>query len=78
MQVPDPYWDGSSMRHLKLTGGQNEDVDHTRAALAMCENIDDNVGRLLAALRGAEARPTTPSSCTSATTARTAGAGTAG
>lgn len=51
MQVPDPYWRRFADRSLKLTGGRNEDVGHTRAALAMCENIDDNVGRLLDALR---------------------------
>ena len=51
MQVPGPYWDRFSHRPLKLTGGPNENADHTRAALAMCENIDGNVGRMLAVLR---------------------------
>lgn len=49
MQVPDPYWQRFESAKLKLTG--REDLNHTRAALAMCENIDDNVGRLLAALK---------------------------
>jgi arylsulfatase A-like enzyme len=51
MQVPDRYWQRFANATLKLTGGRNENLDHTRAALAMCENIDDNVGRLLAALQ---------------------------
>jgi arylsulfatase A-like enzyme len=51
MQVPGPYWDRFSHTPLKLTGGPKEDPNHTRAALAMCENIDDNVGRMLAGLR---------------------------
>ena len=50
MQVPDQYWHRFEKAPLKLTGDKKEDTDHTRAALAMCENIDDNVGRLLAAL----------------------------
>lgn len=51
MQVPDAYWKRFEKLPLKLTGDKKEDADHTRAALAMCENIDDNVGRLLAALK---------------------------
>jgi arylsulfatase A-like enzyme len=51
MQVPDRYWQRFEKATLKLTGDKKEDVNHTRAALAMCENIDDNVGRLLAALK---------------------------
>jgi arylsulfatase A-like enzyme len=51
MQVPDAYWRRFEKATLKLTGDKKEDVNHTRAALAMCENIDDNVGRLLAALK---------------------------
>jgi arylsulfatase A-like enzyme len=49
MQVPDRYWDRFKDAELKLryTGSQKEDVAMTRAALAMCENIDTNVGRLL-------------------------------
>src|SRR5262249_1905280 len=51
MQVPDQYWRRFETATLKLTGGNREDLGHTRAALAMCENIDDNVGRLLASLK---------------------------
>src|SRR5262245_15299053 len=54
MQVPDKYWQRFEKAALKLTGDGKEDVNHTRAALAMCENIDDNVGRLLAALKERE------------------------
>ena len=52
MQVPDPYWNRFKDAELKLraTPGTKEDLPHTRAALAMCENIDDNVGRLLKTL----------------------------
>jgi len=52
MQMPDPYWERFKSAELKLRAvpGQKEDVPHTRAALAMCENLDDNVGRLLRAL----------------------------
>jgi arylsulfatase A-like enzyme len=52
MQVPDRYWRKFAGLDLKLRGDgpKGEDLDHTRAALAMCENLDDNVGRLLDAL----------------------------
>ncbi|WP_417729726.1 arylsulfatase [Rosistilla oblonga] len=52
MQVPDPYWDRFKDKPLAMRhrDPQKEDVDFTRAALAMCENIDDNVGRMLAKL----------------------------
>lgn len=49
MQVPDDYW--SRFREAELTmlnrDPEKENLTHTRAALAMCENIDWNVGRLL-------------------------------
>ncbi len=49
MQVPDAYWDRFknkelSQRHMEA---EKENLQHTRAALAMCENIDWNVGRIL-------------------------------
>ncbi len=47
MQVPARYWQRFENTALHLRGGKNEDIGHTRAALAMCENIDANVGRLL-------------------------------
>jgi arylsulfatase A-like enzyme len=51
MQVPAKYWQRFEKADLKLLGNKKEDLDHTRAALAMCENIDDNVGRLLVAIK---------------------------
>src|SRR5262249_59019001 len=48
---PDTYWQRFEQATLQLTGGGKENIGHTRAALAMCENIDDNVGRFLAALK---------------------------
>lgn len=51
MQAPDKYWQRFEKAEIKQAGGKKEDINHTRAALAMCENIDDNVGRLLTALK---------------------------
>jgi arylsulfatase A-like enzyme len=52
MQVPDKYWERFRDANLTLRydGPQKEDLGHTRAALAMCENVDANVGRVLAKL----------------------------
>lgn len=52
MQVPDRWWNAFKDKPLALRyhGPEAEDLDFTRAALAMCENIDWNVGRLLARL----------------------------
>ncbi|MEM7812207.1 MAG: arylsulfatase [Planctomycetota bacterium] len=52
MQVPDRWWDRHADQELldRGTEAKREDVPHTRAALAMVENIDWNVGRLLEAL----------------------------
>ncbi len=52
MQVPDRFYRKFAAAELKLRADrpQDEDVAHTRAALAMCENIDWNVGRILKAL----------------------------
>jgi arylsulfatase A-like enzyme len=52
MQVPDRWWNRHAGRKITQQGtdAAREDVDHTRAALAMCENLDWNVGRLLAHL----------------------------
>ena len=49
MQVPERFWRKFAEADLKLRAripGQ-EDIPFTRAALAMCENIDWNVGRIL-------------------------------
>ena len=49
MQVPDRFFEPFVGRELKLRGSKaaNEDIAFTRAALAMCENMDWNVGRIL-------------------------------
>ena len=48
MQVPDKYWGRHKDKPFKMEHKQQN--AHTRAALAMVENIDDNVGRVLAKL----------------------------
>ncbi len=51
MQVPDQWWDKFKDKDIQLGKNvQKNDLDHARCALAMCENIDWNVGRLLAHL----------------------------
>jgi arylsulfatase A-like enzyme len=49
MQVPDRFYQKFAKLDLKLRARNpaQEDVAFTRAALAMCENIDWNVGRIL-------------------------------
>lgn len=49
LQVPDRWWDEFKDKELKMfaDSGQQEDIEVTRAALAMCENIDWNVGRIV-------------------------------
>lgn len=49
MQVPDRFWEKFEEAPLKMRhrDPELEDRAMTRAALAMCENIDWNVGRLL-------------------------------
>ena len=63
MQVPDKFWNNFKDKELTQNGtiskipGDKESgtnitkgSDHTKAALAMCENIDWNVGRILETL----------------------------
>jgi arylsulfatase A-like enzyme len=52
MQVPDRWWNKFKDKELPMHNRepQRENLPHIRAALAMCENIDWNVGRLLAQL----------------------------
>ncbi|MGB9624791.1 MAG: arylsulfatase [Phycisphaerae bacterium] len=52
MQVPDRFYRKFADLELKMRAGrpETENVAYTRAALAMCENIDWNVGRILEAL----------------------------
>jgi len=49
MQVPDEYWDRFKNKKLEMLhyNPAEEEINFTRAALAMCENIDWNVGRVL-------------------------------
>lgn len=49
-QVPDRFFDKFQRTDLKLRGSGMEDPAFTRATLAMCENIDANVGKLLGRL----------------------------
>ena len=53
MQVPDRFWkkfDGLELE-LQQRDPKKENLQHTRAALAMCENVDWNVGRLMKKLK---------------------------
>ncbi len=55
MQVPDQYWDKFKDKPLtqmpsSANAKKGKGTDHARAALAMCENIDYNVGRVLGKL----------------------------
>lgn len=56
MQVPDKAWERFRDKELTTTHANRyrEDVGHTRAAYAMCENIDMNVGRIMDALEETE------------------------
>ncbi|MBC8326992.1 MAG: sulfatase-like hydrolase/transferase [Verrucomicrobia subdivision 3 bacterium] len=49
MQVPDRWWNKFKDKDIKLHNRdpRRENLPHLRCALAMCENIDWNVGRLL-------------------------------
>lgn len=50
--VPDEYWQRFKDKPLtqRATQPGREQIDQTRCALAMMENLDDNVGRVLARL----------------------------
>jgi arylsulfatase A-like enzyme len=58
MQVPDPYWDRFENKEIQPdpaeANAKRQDLTHTRAALAMCENIDHNVGRVLKFLEASQ------------------------
>jgi arylsulfatase A-like enzyme len=49
MQVPDRWYNKFKNKELKMLHHEpeKEDIPFTRAALAMCENIDWNVGRIV-------------------------------
>lgn len=48
MQIPDKYWNRFADKELSLNyeGEETTTIEHTKAALAMVENIDYNVGRI--------------------------------
>ena len=54
MQVPDENWDQFKEKKIVSDAAEanarSEKLDHTRAALAMTQNIDQNVGRVLSLL----------------------------
>jgi arylsulfatase A-like enzyme len=51
-QAPQEYWDRYKEKDIEmLAEHEGENLEHTRAALAMCENIDWNVGRIVAKTR---------------------------
>lgn len=49
MQVPDKWWKQYKNKDIKQrnVNSNKENIDFTRAALAMCANIDFNVGRIV-------------------------------
>ena len=53
MQVTDKWWNSWKNRELTQCGtnAEKEDKNHTRAALALAENIDWNVGRVMQTLK---------------------------
>ena len=53
MQVPDRFWNKFKDMDLKMMNRDKdkENILHTKAALAMCENIDWNVGRIMDKLK---------------------------
>lgn len=56
MQVPDTYWNRFKDKELALNylGEESSTIEHTKAALAMVENIDYNVGRVISKLKELE------------------------
>lgn len=50
MQVPDAFWERHKNRNPAGQRNKRADMNHHRAALAMIENLDWNVGRVLGAL----------------------------
>ena len=53
MQVPDHWWNKFKDKEIEMLhqNAEKEDVQFTKAALAMCENIDWNVGRVMEKLK---------------------------
>lgn len=52
MQVPDAFWNRYKNKSIQQKGSipEKENIEHTRAALALNENIDENIGRVIATL----------------------------
>ena len=52
MQVPDAFWNRYKNKSIQQKGSipEKENIEHTRAALALNENIDENIGRFIATL----------------------------
>ncbi len=61
MQVPDEFWNKFENKELELRNRdpEKENIQHTKAALAMCENIDWNVGRIIQKLEELNLRENT-------------------
>jgi len=53
MQVPQQWWEKFDEKKLEKyhRDPEKENLQHTKSALAMCENIDWNVGRILKKIR---------------------------
>lgn len=52
LQAPAKNWAHFKDKPIEMRAStDDEKLDETRAALAMCENIDDNVGRIMAQLK---------------------------
>lgn len=53
LQVPDYWWNKFKDKELEMLADEpdKEDIQFTRAVLAMCENIDWNVGRIMDRLK---------------------------
>ena len=56
MQVPDEFYNRFKDKELSLKyrGEETTTIEHTKAALAMVENIDYNVGRVISTLKALE------------------------
>jgi len=56
MQVPQQWWEKFSEKELEKLhrDPEKENLQHTKSALAMCENIDWNVGRVIKKIKELE------------------------
>ena len=53
MQVPEEFWNLYKNKNIQQRGSipEKEDIEHTRAAMALNENIDVNIGRVMNTLK---------------------------